>query len=70
MPEHHLALLKSLALQPTRSIARNLEEIVAALHTAGYVARGPDGWMATASGCAAIEQQRRAPSLQTLSASG
>jgi hypothetical protein len=68
MPEHHLALLKSLALRPTRSIARNLETIIAALHTAGYVARGPDGWMATASGCAAIEQHRHAP--QTLSASG
>jgi len=58
MPEHYLALLKSLALRPSRSIAHNLEPIVAALQTAGYVTRGPEGWIATAAGCAMIQEYR------------
>jgi hypothetical protein len=58
MPEHHLGLLKSLALRPTRSIAVNLTPIVSALQVAGYVALGPEGWAATAVGCATIEQSR------------
>jgi len=58
MPEHHLGLLKSLALRPTRSIAVNLTPIVSALQIAGYVTLGPEGWAATAVGCATIEQSR------------
>ena len=58
MPEHHLRLLKSLALRPTRSIAVNLTPIVSALQVAGYVTLGPEGWAATAVGCATIEQSR------------
>ena len=66
MPEHHLGLLKSLALRPTRSIAVNLTPIVSALQVAGYVTLGPEGWAATAviviircaHGCATIEQSR------------
>jgi hypothetical protein len=64
MPEHHLALLKSLALRPTRTIAHNLGPILSALSRAGYVTCGPDGWMATASGCAIIEEHR-APTIPT-----
>ena len=60
MPEHHLGLLKSLALRPTRSIAVNLTPIVSALQVAGYVRLGPEGWAATAVGCATIEQCRTA----------
>jgi len=58
LPEHHLGLLKSLALRPTRSIAVNLTPIVSALQIAGYVTFGPEGWTATAVGCATIEQSR------------
>jgi hypothetical protein len=58
MPEHHLGLLKSLALRPTRSIAVNLAPVVSALQVAGYVSLGPEGWSATAVGCATIEQSR------------
>jgi hypothetical protein len=58
MPEHYLALLKSLALRPSRTIAQNLEPIVVALHDAGYVTRGPEGWIATAAGCAMIQENR------------
>jgi hypothetical protein len=58
MPEQYLALLKSLALRPSRTIAHNLEPIVVALRNAGYVTRGPEGWIATAAGCAMIQQDR------------
>jgi hypothetical protein len=43
LPEHHLGLLKSLALQPTRSIAVNLTPIVSALQIPGYVTFGSEG---------------------------
>jgi hypothetical protein len=58
MTDHHLALLKSLALRPTRSIAANLAPIISALQVAGYVALDGEGWTATAVGCATIEQAR------------
>jgi hypothetical protein len=58
MPETHLALLRSLALQPSRAVAENLEPIVMALQKLGYVTCGPEGWIATAAGCAMV--QRRA----------
>jgi hypothetical protein len=58
IPEHHLGLLKSLALRPTRSIAVNLTPIVSALQVAGYVTLSTEGWAATAEGCATIEQSR------------
>jgi hypothetical protein len=58
MPEQYLALLKSLALRPSRTIAHNLEPIAVALLNAGYVARGPEGWIATAAGCAMIQEGR------------
>ena len=56
--DHHLGLLKSLALRPTRSIAVNLIPIVSALQVAGYITLSPEGWAATAEGCATIEQGR------------
>ena len=58
MPEHHLELLKSLAMRPTRAIAANLTPVLSALHAAGYISFGPEGWTATAAGCALIEQSR------------
>jgi hypothetical protein len=58
MPEHQLGLLKSLTMRPTRSVAANLTPVLSALHAAGYVTPGPEGWMATAAGCALIEQSR------------
>jgi len=63
LPEHHLALLKSLALRPTRNIAVNLAPIVSALEVAGYVTLGPEGWSATAVGCVTIEQSRMVANL-------
>lgn len=58
MTEQNLALLKSLAIRPTRHIAPNIEHLVTALSDAGYVAYGPDGWTATAEGCDLIERTR------------
>ena len=58
MPENHLALLRSLALHPTHRIADNLAPIISALHAAGCVTLGPEGWTATATGCTIIEQNR------------
>jgi hypothetical protein len=63
MPERYLALLKSLALRPTRNIAVNLAPIVSALEAAGYVTLGPEGWSATAVGCMTIEQSRMVANL-------
>jgi hypothetical protein len=64
MPEQDLELLKSLALRPTRTIAQNLQPIVSALHSAGYVTLGPDGWIATAAGCSMLEENRLLPNRQ------
>jgi hypothetical protein len=64
MPEHHLALLRSLAIRPTRSIADNLAPILSELQAAGYVSFGPEGWTATAVGCTIIEKSR-APGVAT-----
>jgi hypothetical protein len=58
MTEDHLELLKALAMHPTRSIAANLSLTVSELELAGYVTLCPEGWTATALGCATIEQNR------------
>jgi hypothetical protein len=60
MPEQNLALLRTLAIHPVRTIASSLEPIVIALQSAGYVTYSPDGWIATAKGCELIEQKRKA----------
>jgi hypothetical protein len=60
MPDQHLALLRTLAIRPVRTIAPNLEAIVIALQSAGYVTYSDDGWIATAEGCELIEQKRKA----------
>lgn len=66
MPEQDLALLRTLAIRPVRTIASSLEPIVIALQSAGYVTYSPDGWIATAKGCELIEQKRRAAYPQLL----
>jgi hypothetical protein len=58
MPDEHMAVLKSLAIRPSPTIAPSIEPILSALLDAGYVTRGPDGWIATAQGCNAIEGKR------------
>ena len=55
-----LALLRSLAIRPSEHIAPSLQGMVGALEQAGYIARSPSGWLATAKGCEAIERRRSA----------
>ena len=49
LPES-LAILKTLAIRPSASIATSLQSMVEALEHDGYVANGPDGWSTTAKG--------------------
>jgi hypothetical protein len=53
-----MAFLKSVALRPSRHVVDSLRPVVEALVEAGYVSDSPSGWMATARGCALIEQER------------
>jgi hypothetical protein len=56
MSPENFAILKTLALQPSLSLAPNLECVVARLASAGYVSWDPSGWSATAKGCEAISE--------------
>jgi hypothetical protein len=58
MTHDQLALLKSFAARPVRNIQPSVQVIVDELRMAGYIACGADGWIATADGCNAIEQER------------
>ena len=57
MSEEHLSLLKSLVIRPSRTIPPSIERLASALFDAGYVTRGPDGWIATAEGCNLVERK-------------
>ena len=57
MSDVEMAFLKSLAMRPSRHVVSNLQPVVDALVEAGYVYDSPSGWMATARGCALIEQE-------------
>jgi hypothetical protein len=54
--DNNLAVLKSLAVRPSREIAPSVQPLVIALLEAGHVSYGPDGWTATAQGCHALEE--------------
>ena len=57
MSDVEMAFLKSLALRPSRHVVSSLQPVVDVLVEAGYVCDSPSGWMATARGCALIEQE-------------
>ena len=59
MSPENLAVLRTLALGPSRSIAPNLIAVVAQLELAGYVSHTSSGWMSTAKGCEAISEPSR-----------
>jgi hypothetical protein len=59
MSPEKVAVLRTLALSPSASIAPNLVAVVAQLESGGYVSHGPSGWMATAKGCEAIPEPSR-----------
>jgi hypothetical protein len=58
MTLEQLALLRSLAQRPSLQVAPALRAIVDDLTRDGYVARGRDGWTATAEGCVRLERER------------
>jgi hypothetical protein len=58
MPDEHMAVLKSLAIRPSPTIAPSIEPILSALLDAGYVTRGPDARPPPAQGCNLIEGNR------------
>lgn len=58
MTHDQLALLRSFAARPVRTIQPSVENLVKELNMAGYITRGEEGWIATPEGCNALEQQR------------
>ena len=58
MSPENLALLKTLAIRPSASVAVNVRAMIEALERSGYVANGPHGWSTTAKGCELIERHR------------
>lgn len=61
MLQDKLALLRTLAIRPSRTVAQSLQPLLDELVREGYVARDADaGWMTTAKGCGLIESCRPA----------
>jgi hypothetical protein len=58
MSPEKLAVLRSLAMRPSPSLPASMLPIVVGLQQGGYAMEGPSGWIATAKGCEALEQQR------------
>jgi hypothetical protein len=58
MSPENVAILKTLAIRPSPSIATSVRPMVETLVQSGHVANGPDGWSTTAKGCELLEQQR------------
>ena len=58
MTYEKLALLKSLALRPSLSLAPNMKAMADELHSSGFVTYGPEGWLASAEGCNVLERHR------------
>ena len=58
MSDEKIALLKALAMRPSQHVAPSVQPMVDAMVEAGFLTFGPAGWMATAHGCALIEQVR------------
>jgi hypothetical protein len=58
MSPENVAILKTLAIRPSPSIATSVRPMVEALEQSGHVANGPDGWSTTAKGCELLERQR------------
>jgi hypothetical protein len=57
MSPEDFAVLKSLAIRPSQSIAPGLQPIVAELQKAGFITNDLSGWIATAKGCEVLQQE-------------
>ena len=61
MTYEKIALLRSLAVRPSREIAPAVQAMLDELFAAGYVVHDKaSGWSATAAGCRAVEGARGA----------
>jgi hypothetical protein len=59
-----LALLRSLAIRPSREMAPCLQPMIDELLKVGYIINDKgSGWMATVQGCEFIERNRAASSI-------
>ena len=58
MSHDDLSLLSALAARPITNVALAIQPLLEALVQKGYVARTADGWLATALGCAVLEERR------------
>jgi hypothetical protein len=59
-----LAVLRSLAIRPSREIAPCLQPMIDELLKAGYIINDKEsGWMATVEGCEFIERNRAVSSI-------
>lgn len=59
MQHDKLALLRTLALRPSREVPQSLLPVLEELVREGHVAREDGaGWMATAKGCGLLEDSR------------
>src|SRR5262245_54448302 len=60
MSPEKLAVLRTLAIRPSSSLAESLLPTVISLEQGGLVTNTPTGWIATAKGCEMLEGQRPA----------
>jgi hypothetical protein len=60
MSPEKLAVLRTLAIRPSSSLAASLLPTVISLEQGGLVTNTPTGWIATAKGCEVLEGQRLA----------
>ena len=59
MSHEKLALLRALAVRPSRTVAPSLQPVLEALTREGLLIEDEvSGWCATAEGCEAIERNR------------
>jgi hypothetical protein len=58
MSPEKLAVLRTLAIRPSSSLAESLVPTVVSLEQGGLVTNTPTGWIATAKGCEVLEGQR------------
>jgi hypothetical protein len=57
MSNDDYALLRTLAARPIAVLLPAIEPRMAVLSAAGYVTRTHDGWIATSTGCSALEAE-------------
>ena len=57
MSNDDYALLRTLAARPIAVLLPAIEPRMAVLSAAGYVTRTQDGWIATSTGCSALEAE-------------